>query len=227
MPLPDIVYVVRESEDNEALRYSLRSLVHLPHGKVFMSGYTPSWVRGVVSINREQDHAPDLANSNTNLYAALIQPDLSDDFIVMNDDFFIMEPVESIPVLHQGSLDARIAAYRTDNRFEQAYSLIRTKEWLEKNGYSSLLSYELHMPMVYNRQKLLQVFHRWQPYPLFTLRPRTCYGNVYHLNGQEVNDAKDSTNKEDVFISAGRDFNTSYTGQFVRSHFTNPSTYES
>ena len=41
---PDIVYFVKPSEDNDELKYSLRSLKNLNHGQVYLVGYRPSWV---------------------------------------------------------------------------------------------------------------------------------------------------------------------------------------
>ncbi|MFF3129757.1 hypothetical protein ACFVRD_48125 [Streptomyces sp. NPDC057908] len=41
---PDIVYVVRPWNQNEQLRYSLRTLANLPHRRVWIAGYCPTWV---------------------------------------------------------------------------------------------------------------------------------------------------------------------------------------
>ena len=129
-PTMDIVFVVRPGESNEVLRYSLRSLVNLPHRQVYISGYCPSWVKNVIYIATDQEGNDDLDNSNHNLICAAIREDLSDNFILMNDDFFIMAPADVVPPMHQGSLDGTIERYKTGNRFGQAYSLIKTRQWL-------------------------------------------------------------------------------------------------
>jgi hypothetical protein len=204
----DVVYVVREGEDNESLRYSLRSVAeNLPHNRVVIAGYVPRWLRHFNYVLRNQQDKPDQENSNANLLAALQLPWLSDDFIFMNDDFFITEPMTSIPTLHQGSLDARIAAYETGNRMHQAYSLITTRRALVATGLArdKLLSYELHMPMVMNRKKALAMFEYWDQ-PLFSLRPRTMYGNLFAIGGKETKDAKGVTQPIEGFISTSSGF---------------------
>lgn len=214
----DIVYVVREG-DNEELRYSLRSLSNLPHNKVFISGYKPDWVRNVTYIHRDQSNQPDLQNSNMNLLAACLQEDLSEEFYLFNDDMYIMEPVDEVPLYHQGPLDDTIQRYKQGNRFLQAYSLIKTKSVRDNP-----LSFELHIPMPMKRSKVLELYKSY-PYPLYTLRIRTLYGNT-QLNKGQYTDGKNSTNKEDKFISTGDDFATSPTGQHIRQQFIARSIYE-
>lgn len=229
----DIVYVVRPGDDNEALRYSLRSLTNIPHGKVIIAGYVPKWVRNVHYAERDQSQSSDQQNSGANLLLALKMPELSDDVIFMNDDFFIMEPMTDIPAFHQGSLDARIAAYETGNRMSQAYSLITTRRMLVHAGLArdTLLSYELHMPMPMNRHKALAMFHHWgNGYPgavtaLYAMRPRTVYGNLFINEGIETKDAKGATQPVNGFISTLTGF-SGPTAAGIRSEFATPSEYE-
>ena len=225
--LLDVVYVVREGKDNESLRYSLRSLANLTHGKVYISGGKPDWVINVGHIKKDVEmEMPDQEDSNLNLYLATGIPEISENFVFMNDDFFIMRPGD-LPYMHQGSLDDRIRAYRSDHRFHQAYSLIKTKQELIRRGYGpQLFSYELHMPMVFNKARLRKMFDSWGE-PLFALRPRTMYGNMYKLNGVNTPDAKNSINPEERFLSTGSDFDISIAGDRVRSRFNQQSTYES
>ncbi len=45
MTHPDVVYVVRPGDKNEELRYSIRSVIaNLPHRKVWIAGYKPTWL---------------------------------------------------------------------------------------------------------------------------------------------------------------------------------------
>lgn len=226
----DVVYVVRPGDTNEALRYSLRSLANLPHRKVYVAGYCPSWLRGVIPVLRDQHNQADQENSNANLLMATLHPDLSDDFIFMNDDFMVMHPVETLPPMHQGSLQARIRAYEGSNRMHQAYSLITTQRALVGLGWRSegLLSYELHMPMLMNKQKVWRIFDWWmnhQHLPLYALRPRTFYGNVQDIKGDLTSDAKGSAEPEERFISTTTGF-SGLDAAYVRSRYSSPSRYE-
>jgi hypothetical protein len=218
----DVVYRVRVGERNEPLRYSLRSLANFPHRRVLVAGFKPSWVRGVSYHYRNQTGMPDQFNSNANLLLALADSELSDEFVLMDDDFYINRPTLTIPVMHQGSLDERIRSYQSGNRFGQAYSLMRTRTLLFKWGIVQPLSYELHMPMVMNKYRLMELFRR-SPLPLFALRPRTLYGNVYNLSGEVTTDAKDQCDQTKRFCSSG-DFERAVG--YLRRRFGTPSPYE-
>lgn len=55
----DIVYLVKECRINEELTYSLRSLVNLPHDKVFLVGGCPT------NIDKTKiTHIPTLQGNN-------------------------------------------------------------------------------------------------------------------------------------------------------------------
>jgi hypothetical protein len=224
----DVVYVVRPGDDNEELRYSLRSLANLPHRRVYIAGYAPQWCANVFPILTDQKNKPDQENSNANLKAALQDPELSDDFVFMNDDFYVMEPVEDIPALHQGLLDARITAYRAGGRMHQAYSLMVTRRALQQvpSAPDELLSYELHMPMLMNKRRALLMFKLWRA-NLQGLRPRTLYGNLYHISGKETQDAKGRTESQEHFISSVRNVRDDTIWQLLRERFPAPSDYES
>src|SRR4051812_33004749 len=92
---PSVVYVNKVDEVNEELRYSLRSIAkNLPHAEVWVTGYPPPWVRNVRSIDVERPKGWTKYTSSTdNLRAAVEHPELPDDCLLMNDDFFVLRPV--------------------------------------------------------------------------------------------------------------------------------------
>lgn len=189
----DVVYVVREDPENEALRYSLRSLRHFKRLRnVVLAGYRPSWVNpdSTVWVQRNQAGYTDLENSNINLRSTLTHLDeLSDNFVLMNDDFYFMRDTDIIPVWHQGSLDKRIEGYKS-TVMAQAYSLIRTRRELEKLSVPEpYQSYELHTPFVYNKEQLLHLLEVSDLRDI-ARRPRTLYGNFYKIKGVEHADVK-------------------------------------
>lgn len=225
----DVVYVVRPGNDNEALRYSLRSLKNLPHRRVMIVGNCPSWVKDTGYFPVDQANKPDQENSNNNLRIAADSPFLSDDFVFMNDDFIVMQPTDELPPLHQGSLNNRIDGYKTGDRYHQAYSLIATRQELRSLiPRKQLFSYELHIPMVFNKHKLKTMFRYWMhntTRPLASLRPRTMYGNLYSIGGTEASDVKGVKNASSQFISTTSGFNGADAAT-VRSVFRDPGRYE-
>lgn len=226
-PYPDVVYVVRPGETNEDLRYSLRSLRNIKHGKVFIAGYIPKWTKNVIRVPRDQEGQANQENSNNNLLAALYHEKLSENFIFMNDDFYIMQKTKVLPVMRQGLLQDVINRYKRGDRFGQAYSLIATKQTLEKLlPAQDLYSYELHMPMLMNKTKALAMFKNWSR-PIFSLRPRTMYGNLYDIRGVETEDAKTTSGQKSPYISTVYGESNDPTHELIHATFGTPCKYES
>jgi len=83
----NFVYICRGGE-NEELRYSLRSVVNsFPDSAVWVVGGIPKWYSGN-KISIEQN-AGKWANAVNNLNAITESPDIPEEFVLMNDDFFI------------------------------------------------------------------------------------------------------------------------------------------
>ena len=124
MSAPDIVYVVRAADKNEELRYSLRSLANLPHAKVWIAGYCPSWVQGVGVIpvkSRTHGHQ----HAKASLRAACEHPEVSDEFVYMNDDFFVMQPLDELPVMHRGTVADMVRNRRMATSYTSSLEKVR------------------------------------------------------------------------------------------------------
>lgn len=227
----DLVYLCRPGDDNEELRYSLRSLRNLPHGRVFIAGYCPSWVSSeveripVAPMAKKHDHA--LAG----LVAALNHPEVSDPFLMFNDDFFIMQPMDSVPVLHLGPLEAVIEAHAKGSSYRNAME--QTEQVLidfippEQDAYG----YELHTPMLFEKLGLQLVLSLGQKVRGFQYR--TVYGNMLSIGGTQCSDVKvyrtDKGNsyKDWALLSTSdRTFKFHPVGRYIREQFTEPSPYE-
>ena len=90
----DILYTLKQCDQCDELIYSLRSLCNLPHDRVFLVGGCPKNIdkSKVVYIPTEQKGTK-WRNSTNNVKTACKDPRLSDDFILMNDDFFVLKPI--------------------------------------------------------------------------------------------------------------------------------------
>lgn len=220
---PDVVYVVREGENNEELRYSLRTLDNLPHNKVYIVGYKPSWVENVIHITNKQGPNP---QENVNRGLQLISEDKRiNDFVFMNDDFFIMHPIGGIPEWYQGSLNERIILYKQSHNYVQAFSLETTQRELKRMGVEAPLSWELHVPMNMNRKKLRKMFKATE-LELFAIRPRTLYANYNNVRGIKHNDVKGLSSKKEIFISTAGEFRTSRAAKLICGSRPDRSPYE-
>ncbi len=160
--------------------------------------------------------------------------DLSKDFILMNDDFFIMKPIESIPTYHRGSVDNIIEEYLAKGSKHYVNGMVQTKELCAKCGINNPLSYELHVPMILNKDKFLRAYKMRKNLMnhMDSFHKRTFYGNLYKIGGEQIEDCK--VFKTDMkwkktfpFLSTSdATFEYGEVGKWIREQFTKPSIYE-
>lgn len=241
MPI-DIVYLVKNDPENdsEELRYSLRSLSNLPHGNVFIVGEKPDWVQNVTFIPVAQDKTKQ-ENVLANMIAAANDSRVSNDFILMNDDFFIMKKLPHLPNMHFGLMQDSIRAYekRYPEGSEYINSLKKVNDVLLERGIVAPISYELHTPMMLNRYSVLDMLSTKEQLH----QMRSYYGNMYHVGGMKADDVKlfidpqhnptvynDNPVKymdEQILLSAtGGSFKRGIAGEYIRAKFTEKSIYE-
>ena len=89
----DLVYILKNSEINPDLKYSLRSICKFcTYRNIWFVGYKPSWVKDVQHITTKQTENK-WKNSVLNYKTACECPDISENFILMNDDFFAIRQI--------------------------------------------------------------------------------------------------------------------------------------
>ena len=188
---PDVLYIVKPSERNEELKYSLRSLKNLNHGKVFMAGYKPAWVdKRVIHIPAESK-GEKYENIRASWLAALQDDRLSEQFILMNDDFFVMQPTDRVPVLRRlKSIEHYISLFeKLDAGSYYVATMKDARELLGSFGITDIDSYELHTPMVFEKTKMIELLDKLpDDYPMAHIR--TIYGNYYKIGGEKIKDVK-------------------------------------
>jgi hypothetical protein len=230
----DVVYICQAGEHNEQLRHSLRSLRNLPHRRVWLVGYRPRWLTGVEYLPTVQ-RGPKHANTWKNWKTAADHPEISDRFVLFNDDFYMTRPVDSVPDLHRGSLDRMIEWYVKKRLIAYKERAIQTRRLLQLAGRTDLLSYELHVPMVVDRPVLadgLRWLDRHRNTPLENISKRTFYGNLASQGGRAARDVKTQTAKAGLpetdlpFLSSSPLSWAGLTGGWVRRTFPDPSPYE-
>ena len=227
----DVVYINRPGDENEELRYSLRSLKHIPHDEVWIVGYRPTWVQAnSIPVEGMRDKQTSALN---NLIAALEHPEVSDPFIVFNDDFFVMQPLEEIPTYHLGDLDKVIAEHRPGTAYRNAMQKTRDRliENQAENIDGALYSYETHCPMVIEKLGMQLALSIGQG--IHGMHNRTMYGNLMEVGGTETSDfkiyrtEKESAYKQWPYISTSdRTFHYHHAGRYIREMFSKPGPYE-
>jgi hypothetical protein len=191
--LPDVIYPVRAGDSNDELRFSLRSLdMNLPHGRVWIVGHKPSWVTGVEHIPGNTASAP-RANLWRNLELACSHPDISDDVLIFNDDFFVLGRQESVPVLYRCKLAEQLdgVKHRSGLRGWWPESLMATAKALADAGFEDPLSYELHTPFPCSKALMGDTLARFAHIQRHNPPQwRTLYGVTQQIGGVKHRDGK-------------------------------------
>lgn len=226
----DIVYVNRDGENPE-LRYSLRSLKNVPHDKVWIFGGCPSWVdEETVSVRRRSQAGSPYSSTRAHIAAACNTPEVSDPFLLWNDDFFVMEPVEEVPVMHRGPLSEMVARFES-LKTAWAKGLRETAAMIDKTyEFENPKSYDLHVPLVIHKKEMLEALRAARKVRADAVHLRTIYGNMALLGGVLTPDPK-VMRRSDAFpkgpwMSSSDDTFRSTVEPVLRYLFPDPSPYE-
>ena len=179
----DIVYFVKDGFNNEELRYSLRSVdLNLPHKRVWIFGGCPTNIVPDVRVRIDQTGRTKW-DKVRNMYSLVCEnKEITDNFIMFNDDFFVMKPTTKIVPLYRGPLSEHVQILESNRPSE--YSRLLKTVLNSFNGRP--LSYELHVPFIFNKTKLTDII---KTFPDIRCT-RTVYGYVYDIGGERASDVK-------------------------------------
>ena len=180
----DFVYICKEGP-NEELRYSIRSVNEsFPESRIWVVGGRPDWYIGNY-IHVKQPFTK-YKNALQNLNAICESKEISNTFILMNDDFYIVKKINSIINYHGGSLLEKINLYQKINsNTNYTRKLAATYKKIKSLGFDNPLDYELHIPMIMEKEKLKKVLEYKEQFLW-----RSIYGNMFNVGGEEMQDVK-------------------------------------
>ncbi len=188
----DIVYVLGAGSkyNNSEIRYSMRSVVkHLSNfANVVIVGNCPNFARNLIHLPcQDKNDVPDL-NIRDKILVACNSPIVSEDFLFMNDDHFFLNDFNAakFPNYHKGDLGLAIAprsmdAYRT--------RLLNTLNQL-KNQRFPTLNFDIHTPILYNKEKFINMVKQFDWRVKEGLVVKSLYGNFYGLKAVQGTDYK-------------------------------------
>lgn len=186
----DFVYICRSGE-NEELRYSIRSvLASFPDANIWVIGGKPDWYGGnYVQVDQTLDKQE---NARWNVRYILWTDAINEQFVLMNDDFFLMNKLEFLDVHANGFLIDLITE-KVRSRASMGYVrlLNQTLNELVENGFENPLNFELHIPMPMEKSKLAEVIDK---YTLW----RSGYGNEYEEFAFDMEDVKIRPSKQRI-----------------------------
>ena len=229
----DIVCPCRTGNKNNELRYAMRSWeANVPHRDLYLWGAPPAWTQNVIKRPMQQGSNFRL-NTTKMMLAACQDPDISNPFIWMNDDYFVMKPIPEVPRLNRGPIDRVIAAHPNPGH-QYPQGMVATKNLLIDEGFSEegILSYELHMPMLIYKTTMIHALQVYFDSRRPILHKRTLYGNIVDYGGLAVPDNKvverhSKWDSDCTFISTSdMSFEKYPIGAWIKERFPLPSTYE-
>lgn len=182
----DVVYILGTGskwQDNE-LRYSLRSLSHIEHGQVFIVGERPDWLQNIIHVPAEDIYGDQKQRNALHKLSEALKTDASEDFILMNDDFFILRPT-TVRYAYRRKLKDALDG-RAGGRYKTA---ITNTLAMFPDG----LDYSLHIPFIYNKVKLAETISACGNEPVLL---RTVYGNMHNVGGEQMDDVKLTSARE-------------------------------
>ena len=224
----DYVYICRSGE-NEELRYSIRSVItNASQPNIFLFGQAPNWYRGNVELIKERGSK--YTRARNNLTAITKSEAVSEKFVLMNDDFFIMKKISTPEIWHGGYLIDKIEERKAkDPDAPYVSQLMETYKSLKRLGIKDPIDYELHTPLVMTKTGLAEALRHaglW----------RSLYGNLNNIGGKLHKDVKvypkdfrfDSYNwkKKSLYLSTMEEAFNDDVGAMIRSKFVTPTVYE-
>ena len=226
----DIVYLVKDTQENEELRYSLRTVQdNFPHDRVFFVGGKPNGLEPDGLIMVSQDGFTKWDNTHKMIQAVCLCDELSDDVVLFNDDFFVMKPVPGVEYYYEGMLSEKYAKLKQQfpNSPKYRSRLGNAIQMLHDKMYGTF-NYEVHLPFVFNRKEMLQLYKEF-PYGSAM---RSMYANRFNKGGVNTSDVKiynDSqiiTGEETFLSTTDRSFKELKVGDRIRKAFPHKSIFE-
>jgi hypothetical protein len=187
-----IAYILGDGSkhNNMELRLSLRSIEkHLRPERVIVCGHDPGFLSDKVEYilnfpaKKENDAAWGIKE---NLLALCNHPDTPDTFTLLNDDYFILQPIKDFPYYHKGEL--RDAMERIGSGIFYGH-LLATAVVLEKKKLPTK-HFDGHWPIVYDKQKLKKIIEEQDWTVPLGPTIRSIYCNTLGIEGEYMEDCK-------------------------------------
>ena len=231
----DIVYFVKDEPENEELRYSLRSVEqNFTYRNIWFCGGCPEGLKPDKYFNIKQEAFVKWDRVRDMIEKVCQNEEISENFWLFNDDFFILKPMKTMKPQYNGELEPYYKYAESKHGGIADGFTIRLRQAdadLKKAGLTTL-NYEVHKPMLINRKKALEVLKAFPKTPCF----RSLYGNYWHIGGIDKHDMKIKVENYpkilavqglwDFVSTDDLSFKNGNIGEFLREKFDKTSRFE-
>lgn len=231
----DIVYFLKQSRRNEELRYSLRSVeMNWKYNDVWFYGGCPEGLKPDHYIPVNQTAPSKWQRVRNMIYEACKNNDITEDFWLFNDDFFILKPKdENMPAQYNRTLEDRIEKIEKRHGGPDEYTrrlrhLVKTL----KTASKPTLDYAVHKPILINRKRMREVLDKFPDEPM----TRALYGNYWEIGGVSRHDMKIKImnykkmpivmREWDFLSTSDVSFESGNVGRYLRDRFKEKSRFE-
>lgn len=227
----DIVYILKPDIKPEELRYSLRSIEkNFPHRKVFFVCGQPEGFEPDGRIKHKQVGASKWDLIKSSMWEVIRCEEVSDDFFLFNDDFFVMQPFEGDFVNYvSGTLEEyvqhlRKAVHKWLNPYGR--TIYKAEQELKQLG-ATTMNFDVHLPMLFNKKLAAETINLCS-----SPQMRSVYGNLSkcpYIIRQDVKVYSMEEVPDDScdFLSTNDDtFKNGKVGEYIREKFPTPSRWE-
>lgn len=176
---------------NVELRFCLRAIEKYLTGyrNVYIVGECPTWVQNVKHIPKPDiaGRVPDF-NIMEKISVACTDNEVSSDFIMFNDDHFLLKPFDAatFPYYFDGDLDTYVKKRGLDGYGRRANNTLKTLQTLNlPRKY-----FDIHTPIVYNKDQFLKhvTAQDWTKPDGFIIK--SLYANSLKIEGTQMKDNK-------------------------------------
>lgn len=223
----DIVYILRENVSPYELTYSLRSVEkNFSHRCVWFIGGQPKGLTPDGAIPHKQTGGSKWELIRSSMWKALECDEITEDFFLFNDDFYVMKPVTGDFVNYtEGTLAERVKKLGRLPLSPYGATLYKAEQELKKLGKPTL-NYEVHIPMLFNKTKAREALKSCS-----SPQMRSVYGNYTELGNIDRKDVKvydlETVPRSPDYLSTNDViFNDGKVGEYIRRRFTKPSRFE-
>lgn len=238
---PDLVYPLKVAGACDELRYSLRSIHQNAQGLygnvwVVTGGSVPDWLQGVRHIVAGDPRGKS-QDVRAKLRAACDHPEVSQNFLIMCDDFFLVEEVDHWEPFHSGPTSTHVKRLRREGAgLRWLRGVIDTAEWMEEQGYGDILARQGHRPLVWDKAKLagaLDAYPTDRQFDVNGLYDMAGAGGVGRrgMNSKVRLDHREFhskiANRDIPWLSSNdQSFSEGMIGGYIRGMFPEPSPFE-
>lgn len=210
----NIVYPYRKNDSRE-LEWSLKSVRKNLEGDVIIIGDTPDFEVDATVITGYGSEWRGYSPYHNVIDKILQACQLYDEFVLMNDDFFVLNPIDITKHYNRGNMLDHMNARKFDS---YTRALHNTRNLLSARGHTDV-DFEVHTPMLINSKQMIQAIYEIMPQlrNSQTILIRSYYGNRYGLVSETISDVKNPGNyKELDVISTNEDTFKGEIGEYIK-----------